>query len=176
MSHTPLSDSWSCGTCLLSNKSSDSLCVACQSPNPKKSSNSTNEVRHCSNLHFNLIVKSSQRIVLVLVRDNEPSRVSPCHEVFVPQLLTLFHQIVAVKTEPVEAAEVKPALGGLFTAGTGCYYNLSVWRSQKFEPKQAIEWISMFLPQNIQFLLNLDTILAGKLILEQALPAFATAW
>ena len=34
----------------------------------------------------------------------------------------------------------------------------------------------MFLPQNIKFLLNLDTILAGKLILEQALPAFATAW
>ena len=34
----------------------------------------------------------------------------------------------------------------------------------------------MFLPENIQFLLNLDTILASKLILEQALPAFATAW
>ena len=34
----------------------------------------------------------------------------------------------------------------------------------------------MFLPQNIQFLLSLVTILAGKLILEQALPAFATAW
>ena len=34
----------------------------------------------------------------------------------------------------------------------------------------------MFLPQNIQFLLNLENILAGKLILEQALPAFATAW
>ena len=34
----------------------------------------------------------------------------------------------------------------------------------------------MFFPQNIQFLLNLDTILAGKLILEQALPAFATGY
>ena len=34
----------------------------------------------------------------------------------------------------------------------------------------------MFFPQNIQFLLYLDTILAGSLILEQALPAFATAW
>ena len=45
--------------------------------------------------------------------------------------------------------------------------------SQEFEPNK---WTSMLLPQNIQFLLNLYTILAGKLILEQALPAFATAW
>ena len=34
----------------------------------------------------------------------------------------------------------------------------------------------MFLPQYIKFLLNLDTILACKLIQEQALPAFAAAW
>ena len=34
----------------------------------------------------------------------------------------------------------------------------------------------MFLPQNIQFLLNLETVLAGKLILEQASPGFATAY
>ena len=32
------------------------------------------------------------------------------------------------------------------------------WRSQEFEPEQANESISMFLPQNIQFLINLDTI------------------
>ena len=32
------------------------------------------------------------------------------------------------------------------------------------------------LPQIIQFFLDLDTILAGKLILKQALPAFAPAW
>ena len=81
----------------------------------------TQLMRYCSNLHYNLIVTSSQRIVLCSI-SNEPSRVSPCHEVFVPQLLTLFHQIVAVKTEPLEAAEVKPALGGLFTSGTGSYY------------------------------------------------------
>ena len=33
----------------------------------------------------------------------------------------------------------------------------------------------MFLPQNIKFLLNLDIILAGELILKQVLPAFAPA-
>ena len=47
--------------------------------------------------------------------------------------------------------------------------NLIQWRTQDFELKQANERIYMFLPQNIQFLLILDTILAFKLILEQAL-------
>ena len=41
--------------------------------------------------------------------------------------------------------------------------------------KPANELIYMFLPQNIQFLLNLNTILAGKLILKQALPASSLA-
>ena len=36
----------------------------------------------------------------------------------------------------------------------------SQWHSQDSEPKQANEW-NMFLPQNIQFQLNLDTILAA---------------
>ena len=41
--------------------------------------------------------------------------------------------------------------------------------------KPANEWIYIFLPRNIQFLLNLNTILAGKLILKQALPASSLA-